>query len=54
MDKEEVLKKLNEISKPNTEWLKDAKRRQRNWWWKKHWNKIHIKYLRLKRRIKKL
>jgi hypothetical protein len=47
----EQLDKLNSISKKSN-WISDAKKRRRNWWWKKHWNKIHLKYLRLKRRIK--
>lgn len=33
-------------------WLKDAEYRQKNNWWLKHWQKLHLKYLRLKRLIR--
>lgn len=52
--RERVLLYLNEFAVKDDRWLKDARKRQRNWWWKKHFNKLHFKYLRLKRKIKKL
>ena len=53
--REEVLRyAINTIAKRDSSWLKEARRRKRNWWWKKHFNKVHLKYLILKRKIKKL
>jgi hypothetical protein len=48
----ETLNKLNEISKPSDEWIKQAEYRQSNNWWIKYWQKIYLKYLILKRTMK--
>lgn len=47
----EVLELLNKISKPDTQWRKEAEWRQSNRWWVKHWQKVHLRYLRLKRKL---
>ena len=43
--------KLNEISEKDEGWIKDAEWRINNWWWRKYFTKIHLKYLRVKRKI---
>lgn len=52
MEREEILSKLNAVAKKDSQWLKDAKRRKRNWWWRKRWNIVHYKWLRIKRYLK--
>ena len=45
------MKERIDLSKfPKSQWIEDAKRRERNWWWLR----IHLKYLRIKRFIKRL
>ena len=46
-----VAEKLNRISKSNSQWIKDAEYRQRNKWWIKYWQRIQLKYFRVKRVI---
>jgi len=46
--KQEKLDILNKIAKPS-QWIEDAKYRQRNRWWIRPKQRIHLKYLRIKR-----
>ena len=49
------MKERIDLSKfPKSQWIEDAKRRERNWWWSQYWLRIHLKYLRIKRFIKRL
>ena len=49
--RKEIIKELNKIAKKDTKWIKEAKWRINNWWWRKYFVRIHLKYLRVKRRI---
>lgn len=51
MKKEDILEKLNKIAKQDSSWMVDFEKRQKQWWWKKHWNRIFLKYLRVKRKL---
>ena len=53
MDKSmsEKLDILDKISKPSTNYLKEAEFRQKNQWWIKPWNHIKLKYYRILRKI---
>ena len=46
--RQEKLDILNKIAKPG-QWVEDAKYRQRNSWWISPKQRIHLKYLLIKR-----
>lgn len=49
--KQEKLDILNKIAKPCSDSMMEKwEWRVRNRWWLKHWQKMHVKYLRFKRR----
>ena len=46
--RQDKLDILNKMTKPS-QWIEKAKYRQRNRWWIKPKQRIHLKYLRIKR-----
>ena len=48
MNRQEKLDFLNKTAKPS-QWIEGAKYRQKNCWWIKPKQRIHLKYLRIKR-----
>ena len=51
--RQEKLDILNRVAKPSN-WVEDMKRRQRNMWWIRPKQRIHLKYLRIKRWVQRL
>ena len=51
MDKQGILDKLNEISSGQSPFIKDAERRHKYRWFINIKNRIHLKWLSLKRRL---
>ena len=47
--RQEKLDILNRIAKEDSKWIKDAQWRERNKWWIRPKQRIHLKYLRVKR-----
>lgn len=47
------MRDITKESKVDTEWIKEAKFRQKNKWWLDILFKIKLKYLLLKRKFKK-
>lgn len=52
MKRNEILEQIRAISKEDTSWKLAAEKRMRQRWWKKYWNRIFLKWLRLKRKLK--